>query len=138
MFHKKASGTAWPFFVFGLLGIGILAAGALLFAILFSRVDIGFNPSFPASSTTSPDMVSKAYGEALQDMNETLASADPNSAAVFLTEAEELLFRLRVPQEKLESHLHALLRLRTLAKNQAEYGGEKILEELKGIFDDLE
>lgn len=63
----------------------------------------------------TPEAVAVRYAAAIETLKRD-ATAFPDASAVMLKRAEDMLFTLRVPKERLDAHLAAVIQLRALIR----------------------
>jgi hypothetical protein len=109
MFSRKKV-KHWPILVFGTIFFAIIAATVVLIILLFSKVNKE-NIATVEQMIPTPDILFDDYENSLSDLIDALSEEeiDFNSA---IKKTEEKLFEIRVPKEKREKHLKAILQLR--------------------------
>lgn len=139
MFHKKKKRVDLVFLVFGMIALGIVISMAILLISLFSKGDHIQNdpvqevsrPSFTPEEllTQYDDMVDTLFVDAVQDSDMPMDD--------LLNSIEERLLDMRVPREKQQQHLQAVLAVAQLRAQLAQSDEDNLRASVRSIFDSL-
>lgn len=127
-FHKKFH-IHWPIIIPNLVILALLAS--VLGVVVFYT-----GRGAEAGQPVTPERVTRQYALSIDALRQEVSASAP-SATILVARAEETLFSIRVPKERLDTHLAAVIQLRALKRalpttDDAE-ARERLLEILRSL-----
>ena len=109
MFHKKLD-AHWFVLLPSFAVLALVASVVGILALFAGRANHGAD-----LIVTTPEAVAVRYAAAIEALKRDI-SASSDSPEALVSRAEEMLLALRVPQERLDAHLAAVIQLRALGR----------------------
>lgn len=126
----------WPVVLFGLMGVGIVVATVVFIVVFLKKYNDRAERTATLVSDESPVAVREGYAVEISGLRTRVENEDMSSEEL-LIEIEGTLLAARVPKEKLNVHLQALLNIQNLKKDSSGKSESDVRTEAFSIIDQL-
>lgn len=134
---KKYKKIDWPYLIFGLVALGIIISTAVLLFNLKAKVGLGLesNIDWTAQKINQEKQVTSDYLKSLNDLKTKIVASKESDGGLKL--AEEVFFKVRVPQQFLDQHLKTWLAISRVKDLEAGVRKETLLKMLDQLIKEV-
>lgn len=131
---KKNKKIDWPYLVFGLVALGIIISTVVLLLNIKTRINSGLGQGidWTAQKVAQEKQVSADYLKSLADLRIKVVASKEVDGGLKL--AEEVFFKVRVPQQFLDQHLKTWLAISRISDLEVGVRKETLIKMLDQLI----